>query len=238
MESATDRVADRAAHLDGGAIYAQARARFVDLIESLTDAELATNIPATPAWRVRDALAHVVGITADLNAGNIRMVDPEAWTAEQVTLRRNRSIADVIAEWDREGPTFEDGLRRFGYSMGAHFVGDLFTHYQDVRAALGLPADRDDLLVRVSLDFYLESWDEALAEAEPGSIEVIAGAERQTVGRGAAFATVAADPFEILRACSGRRSADQIRAFTFTGDRERTIATISRYSLPEQAVVD
>ena len=38
---------------------------------------------------------------------------------------RAGTIEDIIAAWDHEAPTFEDGLRLFGYQVGNHFVGDL-----------------------------------------------------------------------------------------------------------------
>ncbi len=226
-------VTNRSTTVDCGAVYAATRARFVALMESLAPDGLASVVPATPAWTVRDTLAHVVGIAADLNTGMIETTDPDGWTARQVDTRRGRSVAEIVAEWDREAPAFEDGLRLFGYSVGAHFVGDLHAHVQDVRSALGLPADRDPLTVRVSLDFYLESWGEDVTADGAGSIEVIADDERLTIGTGPAFASLSGDPFEVLRACSGRRSADQIRHLTWTGDSERAIAGMSRYPLPD-----
>ena len=142
------------------------------------------------------------------------------------------------AEWDREAPAFEDGLRLFGYSVGAHFVGDLHAHVQDVRAALRLPADRDPLTVRVSLDWYLEAWTESLEGTEAGSVAVVADGERHVVGHGPPIATVTGDAFEILRAISGRRSADQIRALAWSGDREPALAGMSQYPLPEHDLTD
>ncbi len=47
-----------------------------------------------------------------------------------------------------------------------------------------------------------------------------------------------AEPFVILRACSGRRSVEQIATFTWTGDAPRAMATISRSSLPAHDLID
>ena len=61
---------------------------------------------------------------------------------------RGRSIgsapgrsSDVVAAWDHEAPTFEDGLRLFGYQVGNHFVGDLL-HPPDRRAGRARPPGR------------------------------------------------------------------------------------------------
>ncbi len=228
----------RRATIDGGQVYETTRATFITLVRSLSDAQLQRLVPASPKWRVRDVFAHVVGITADLNAGDLRDIDPDTWTAAQVALRYDRPIEAVIAEWDLEAPIFADGLRLFGYSVGSHFVGDLLVHLQDVRQALGLAPNGDELTVRVALDFYLEAWSECLTEDSTGSITITADGERSSVGSGDAFATLTAAPFEILRACSGRRSAEQIAAFTWTGDARRAMATISRYSLPAHDLID
>ena len=48
--------ADRATHVEGGAISAAPRARFVDLARSLTEQQLTTRVPATPPWRIGDVL--------------------------------------------------------------------------------------------------------------------------------------------------------------------------------------
>lgn len=195
--------------------------------------ELTRFVPATPDWCVHDALAHVVGITVDLNALNFGREDPGAWTAAQVNRGRHLSVAELAAEWVRKSPQFEEGLRLLGYSIGSHYVGDLHAHIQDVHQALGRPADRDELTVLVSLDFYLESFGDALAAASAGAVEVRAGSERHVVGAGDVVATLAGDPFEILRTLSGRRSMRQIRALDWGGAVDAILPLVSRYPIPE-----
>jgi hypothetical protein len=224
--------------VDTGALYEEVRQRFLERLRGLTDDQLERVVPATPAWRVRDALAHVVGITTDLNALNFGRGDPDAWTAAQVDTRRASSLEDMAAEWERESPQFEDGLRLLGYEIGSHYVGDLHAHVQDVHQALALPADRDDLTVLVSLDFYLHSLDGTLTEAAIGSVEVYAGDEQHIVGAGDVTAGFRGDPFDVLRALSGRRSAGQIRSFAWTGDVHSVVPLLSRYPLPLRDIVD
>ncbi len=229
---------ERAATVDCGARYEAARGRFVTLVEGLGEDELAAMVPATPDWSVRDVLAHVVGIAADLNTGDLSSVDPDTWTATQVASRRSRSIGEIVAEWDREAPTFEDGLRLFGYEIGSHFVADLHAHLQDVRAALGLPPDRDEPTVRVALDFYLDSWDHELVASSLGAVRVEADGEVRVVGAGEVVASVSGPAFELLRALSGRRSAAQIGALGWTGDAATFVPTVSRYETPAEDVRD
>jgi hypothetical protein len=144
----------------------------------------------------------------------------------------------MVDEWDREAPAFEDGLRLFGYEIGSHYVGDLHAHLQDVCGALGLPAARDELTVLVSLDFYLGSLDEDLREAGLGAVEVRTAGELHVVGDGVVRATLTADPFEVLRTLSARRSRAQIRALDWEGDVGAVLDHLGRYPLPERDLTD
>ena len=80
--------------IDTGAVYERTKRAFV---VTVTGADVDHVVPATPAWTVRDVLAHVIGLAADLNAQ--RFPDPEddggvAWSAQQsqaATVRDLRS---------------------------------------------------------------------------------------------------------------------------------------------------
>ena len=162
---------ERTTTIDTGDIYERTRARFVCTVRHLQPREVATPVPATPAWMVGDVLAHVVGLATDLNAQRFPDVDDiggTAWTTRQVDTRRTTSIADLVDEWDREAPVFEDGLRLFGYEEGSHFVADLHAHHQDVRGALGLSRDEDPITVSVALDHYLGFIDTMLRASKWG----------------------------------------------------------------------
>jgi hypothetical protein len=176
----------RAATIETGDLYERTKGKFIATIEALSDEKLQVQVPATPDWSVRDALAHVVGLAADLNAQRFPTSDDvggEVWTALQVERGRGRTLGEVITEWDREAPPFEDGLRVFGYETGSHFVADLYAHYQDVRHAIGLPADTGEPTVRVALDHYLGFVDEILIEAGWGTLDVVVGEKLVTLVR-------------------------------------------------------
>jgi uncharacterized protein (TIGR03083 family) len=223
---------------DTGDVYEAVRRRFIATARGAGVAGLARLVPATPVWTVRDVIAHVVGLAADLNAANLPTpADADAWTRAQVSARSGRSLDALVAEWDREAPVFEDGLRLFGYETGAHFTADLHCHHQDVREALGLAADDDPLAVRVSLDHYLGFLHEQLSQQAQGSVEVVADGEARTLGAGPLLATVRAGNFDLLRSFSARRSLRQIRELDWTGDVDRALSLIGSsytagYSFP------
>ena len=228
--------AERAAHADCGAAYETLRQDLIALVRGLDPAERARTVPATPALTVRDVLGHVTGLTEDLNHGNFDGSDADAWTRHQVERHRDEPLDATIAAWDAEAPTFERGLRELGYEIGSHFVGDLLIHVVDVRAALDLPIDVDAPPVWIALDFYLESLGQDLADAHVGALAIETGIETRVVGPGDVAASVTTEPFEMLRACAGRRTADAIAAYRWSGDIDAFIGRISRYETPTTGV--
>ena len=217
----------RATSVDAAALYEELRQELIGLLRAADDDELDRPVAASPAWRVRDVLAHVTGITYDLNRQDLA-----GDTDRQVARHRDDPIEVVIAEWDQEAPAFEEGLRLFGYPLGSHFVADLHAHLQDVRTTLGLPRHDDSGTVLVALDFYLDDLDQGLRADEAGSITVTAGEEVHLVGTGDPVGKLTGDPFEILRCLSGRRSLVQIRRLDWSGASEELAPRVSRYPLP------
>jgi hypothetical protein len=197
---------------------------------------------------VGDVLAHVVGLATDLNAQRFPDGDDiggTAWTTRQVESRRAVPIADIVAEWDREAPVFEDGLRLFGYEEGSHFVADLHAHHQDVRGALGLSRDEDPITVAVALDHYLGFMDSMLRAGQWGTLDVSAAGEPRTLGGpGKHHAHVTGSGFEVLRTFSARRSERQVRRLHWEGDLDSLLSVLSDqfsgggYSLPQHDLAE
>jgi len=57
--------------LDLAAAYFETQQHVADLVRDLPNAELATMVPASPAWSVKDVVAHVTGVAVDAAAGRI-----------------------------------------------------------------------------------------------------------------------------------------------------------------------
>ena len=234
---------ERSDSVDSGEVYADLRAAFSAVVTACSGEEQERAVPATPAWRVRDVLAHVVGITADLNRGHLGGDRPvEEWTADQVATRSTRPVEAIVAEWAAESPAFEDGLRLFGYEVGSHFVGDLVVHVQDVDAALGRGPTPGPIAVVVALDHYLGFLDEGLRGLGVGRLTVrIIGEgvdEDHVVGDGPAAATLTAPPRELLRTLAGRRSRRQARALDWTGAVDAFVGHLGAYGMPVEDLSD
>ena len=90
--------AERAAVEDCGARYEQLRQEFTALVEHAAPEELERPVPASPEWRVRDVLAHVAGLTADLNGGDIGPGEHDAAGRQLHQKQFGRELTELVAD--------------------------------------------------------------------------------------------------------------------------------------------
>src|SRR5919112_3373997 len=83
---------------DWGALYRENVAVLTELVADLTDEQLATPVPATPAWTVHDLLAHLAGGPADAVTGRMDGAPGPEWTSRQVGERLGLPVADLVEE--------------------------------------------------------------------------------------------------------------------------------------------
>jgi uncharacterized protein (TIGR03083 family) len=191
--------------------YRDFRGRVHELVDALDDEQLETIAPATPEWRVRDIVAHLAGIPADILAGNLAGVATDAWTARQVDERRDWPFDDVLRQWEESAAAVEPLVPDFPEAAVQQMLADAATHEQDIRGALNEPGARDSDALAVGFVFMTRGVGAPLRlETEVG--EFSAGPAGEPV------ATVRADRFELFRAMTGRRTLDQIRAYEWDGD--------------------
>ena len=206
------------------AAYAGCRERIADLTGRLDRGQAATVVPACPEWTVHDVVAHLTGIVDDALAGRLDGVATDPWTAAQVEARRDRTIADMLAEWDARGATFEEMLDAAG-DLGRQAVADVVTHEHDLRAALGAPGARDSDGVRIGLGFVAAAFVDSAAERGIGvRVRTTDGSE---FGGQDAGAVLTGEPFELLRAMTGRRSLDQLRTMHWNGDGDGVLSAFT-----------
>ena len=65
-------------------------------------------------------------------------------------------------------------------------------------------------------------------------MEVNTGDKSLVAGNGDPVISVAADPFEMLRSLTGRRTREQIRGLDWSGDPELYLDLFSMYGMPER----
>ncbi|HVF05062.1 MAG TPA: maleylpyruvate isomerase family mycothiol-dependent enzyme [Frankiaceae bacterium] len=234
--------------MDLAAAYLDGRDRFAALVAT---ADAGTTVPLTPDWRVRDVLAHLVGVAEDLVAGGLpdfsepktkpeQAVAREEWTAAQVGRRRDWPVARLLAHWT----AMEAGLvaaladERISVASRAAAPYDVACHLHDVRHAVGHPGDRDAPVTRLAFGVARAWLGNRLATLGLGPLRLSAGEREWTLGDGEPVATVSGPAFELFRAVSGRRSRAQLLALDWTGDAAAYLDVLSPYPLPDFPVVE
>ena len=237
--------------------YADARQRFGELLAGLDAAALGAQVPACPAWTVRDVVAHVTGVAADAAGGtyfsgaadawrDIRLAAArDVWTAGQVRSRRGRPVEALVAEWAGWAATLEPMLAGTvrplpgspAWLLSAP-VADLAVHLHDVRGALRLPGDRDAPATGLGLRIYARWLGDRLDQAGRPALRLRVAGREWVEGSGQPAAALAADAFELFRALSGRRSPGQVRALGWDGDPEPYLDLFAPYPMPASRLVE
>ena len=197
--------------------YRGCRERIADLVRDLDDDAASTLVPACPAWTVHDVLAHLAGAIADALEGRLDGIATDPWTAAQVEARKGVPLAEIVEEWNDKAPRIE-ALMDGAAAIGRQAVTDVVSHEHDIRGALGTPGARNSDAMPIALGFALPQLVESAASA--GAALRVCSTDGTEYGASAADAdvTLTAEPFELLRASTGRRSVEQLRRMRWTGD--------------------
>lgn len=170
---------------DWGALYRDNVAAVSALAGELSDEQLATTVPGTPAWTVHDVLAHLAGGAADAATGRMEGAPGPEWTARHVGERLGFPVADLVTEMqahqDAVAASTADNPR-------PAVVWDIAVHHADLHEALGLP---------VLAGRY---WEPVLANVAPMKF-------------GTAGVPADVDEYELFRALFSRRSRTQMQAW-------------------------
>ncbi|WP_345521590.1 maleylpyruvate isomerase N-terminal domain-containing protein [Nocardioides conyzicola] len=168
-----------------GDLYRANVAAITRLASDLDDTGLATTVPGSPDWTVRDVLAHLAGGPADALAGRMEGAPGPEWTARHVAERRGRPVEDLIGELtanqDAVAASTLDNPR-------PAIVWDLAVHHADLHEALGLGVPPTPM------------WSPVLAAVAPMKF-------------GATQPPSEIEDYELFRALFSRRSRSQMQAW-------------------------
>ncbi len=185
--------------------------RVVALVADLPEEALSRPVPACPDWSVADLLAHVIGLGADVLGGDEPDDHRASWTQAQVEARRGRGRHELLAEWHQvSGP-----LREWMREHGSRPLNDVVIHEQDLRGAVQQPGGRDGAGVAIVRDRRVEKL--AVAVAGLPAIELRGESWSWASGADAGVLVEASD-FDLFRALTTRRTAEQLRSWTTRGD--------------------
>lgn len=171
---------------DWGQLYRDNADAVCALAEGLSDPQLATEVPATPAWTVRHVVAHLAGGGNDAVVGRMDDAPSPAWTARHVAERIELPVSELTAEIRRNRDALAAAVA--GNPRPA-LVWDIAVHHTDLHEALGLG---------IADERY---WRPVLEGVAPMMLG------RAGVGDAA---SVGAAPYELFRALFSRRSRAQM----------------------------
>jgi uncharacterized protein (TIGR03083 family) len=218
-------------------IYATTRTRLLDLAPALSTDQLAAALPATPPWTVLDGYRHLAGVCADFLDGRLEGAGSPEWTAAQLTARAGAGVEEVCREW--AGRAAEIDERIAGGGTGLAFLAfDAWTHGQDIRAAVGLPAQRNDELVPALAAIALQTFAPRYAKAAGPAITVAVDGTAHQLGDGEPEAVLDTNSYELLRIIFGRRSERQMSEAGWSCDCPKAIAAIHLFDPPASDLVD
>lgn len=216
--------------MDAAAEWARAQARVIEVVRGLSEAEIETRVPACPAWSVKDLLAHMVGLDADVLAGDEPDDHNSAWTQRQVDERAGRELAAVVEEWS----TMTGAMQAWMGEHGARPLGDVVIHEQDMRSAVGVPGARDSDGLAAIRDRMAEAFAGRVRDAGLPAISLEGPGWQFAAGDGTPAVVVAGPDFDLARALMSRRTAAQVRGWTVRGDVEAYLPLFSGLGpLPE-----
>jgi uncharacterized protein (TIGR03083 family) len=205
---------DDAAGMDNRAIYESARHRIAELVGS---GDPNTPVPTCPGWTVKDLVAHLAGSLNAYKTGALEGATSPSWGEKQVEERRDLSLEDCLAEWERS--TREPG-ELFDSQLGLVAVADVLAHEQDIRTALDRPGHRDGEGILASVELAFGFIEQKMRASQVPALRIETDEVEKQIGDGEPAGTLRTSTFELWRSLHGRRSRAQVRALDWSVDPE------------------
>ena len=199
----------------------QYRMRAASLLDLAADLDDGHRMPATPAWDLRELIAHLAGVAVDVSVGQVEDYAQPHWTARQVASRATYSRRDLVEEWKASWPELCSILDDpVSHGLDSSFsvlpLVDVIAHEHDLRESVGMFDFADPAVWSLVeqrrlqvLTLQCASSDQNLEVRTPeGDHWVIGGNEDRS--------TVTAERYELWRSLEGRSRRDAVRQFDWT----------------------
>jgi hypothetical protein len=215
-------------------------------------------VPTRTDWSVQDTVAMLAGFAEALIEGRWTEDYSDSWSdprmrdqlhdafGELIAARRDRTLPEILGEWKRHSTRLERMMSGDDpFPIGTHpfagwsYLWAVVQNSHNVWAALGVvPEARHSEATFLCLESAVIWLDMRLQATDRPALRIRAGDREWVVGDGVPQATVTAEPFDLFRALSGRRSLEQIRNFSWDGEAELFLDVFSPFEPPVEAFVE
>lgn len=215
--------------------YLDGAARLIAIARKAGEAGAEVNVPATPAWSVRNVVAHLTSV-AHLTVNQLGWGDDvQATIDREVAARADHSVEGITREWEGLLGPLE---KMFAGRPSGPLVVDVVTHEHDVRAALG-PDYVDHTAGLEEALSAMVAWVRYLGlVGEPGLLLKTPTSHALFGGPEIGCEVELPSDWELFRLLGVRRSEEQLMAYPAEGDKSLLLAVTSRYPLPEAPLHD
>jgi uncharacterized protein (TIGR03083 family) len=224
--------------MDTVQIYREEQACIAALVRGADAEQVGRIVPACPRWTLRDLVAHLVGVAADVMDGNLSGVGSEPWTSRHIEARRGRSVQELLAEWETLVEGMDQKIPALPPVFHVSFLADIATHEQDVRGALDRPGARDTEAYARMREAFLFTLNRRVRRAGLPALRLQTEIGVWTAGEGEPAVSVHCSDFELVRALSGRRSLRQIAGFRWEGDSNPYVPLIPNFEPSARDLVE
>ncbi|HET6938152.1 MAG TPA: maleylpyruvate isomerase N-terminal domain-containing protein [Nocardioides sp.] len=166
-----------------GELYREHVAALSQLAPTLSDEQLATVMPATPAWTVHEIFAHLAGGASDAVTERMDGAPGPEWTSRHVNERVALPVAELVAELQSHQDAVAESVVD---NPRPGLVWNIAVHHADLHEGLGMPMLAEPMW-RPVLDAMAPRLDPALVDSVP--------------------------PYELFRGVFSRRSRSQMQGW-------------------------
>jgi uncharacterized protein (TIGR03083 family) len=197
--------------------YAAVHRRLVDLLSATDGSE---QVPSCPGWTARDVLAHLVGLCDDWVHQRLDGYATTTWTADQVARYAMNTVPELLERWTQLAVVFARLEDHPALGPPARWAfGDAVIHEADLRGALDAGHVPHEAVL-LSLEGTIIRWRDVLDNTRPSTTLIVRpiDAPAWTLGPPNNDPPVVVNPtaHELFRALAGRRTKEQVRAWSWS----------------------
>lgn len=198
---------------DSGQLWLATQQRILDLLTGQTLDGMTRPVPALPGYVVRDLIIRLSSTGADALSGDVH---PTRTPPHSPQARAAETDAELLTAWKAQAGALASLVRV--QPRASQLLIDLVTHEHDLRGALDSHGARDDDAVVLAVELLAHDFSDRLRAAGAPALRMTCEQWGHDTAAPPYHAIIVADRFELFRAFTGRRSAEEIRRWMWSDD--------------------